>query len=80
MKRFIEIASQLFKNFADKFDKSEVNNPKYLAEELNRLGFSVLDNLKISKVMRSNPLNVEVFKIIATDDEKMAFAKSFLDM
>ena len=75
MKGFSEIASQLFKNFADKFEKSEVNYPKYLAEELNRLGFSVLDNLKISKVMRSDPSNVDAFKIIATDDEKIAFAK-----
>ena len=80
MKGFSEIASQLFKNFVDKFDKSKINYPKYLVKELNRLDFSVLDNLKISKVIRFNPSNVEIFKIIATDDEKTAFAKSFLDM
>ena len=79
MKGFSEIASQLFKNFVDKFDKSEVNYPKYLVEELKRLGFSMLDNLKILKVMRNDPSNVEVFKRISIGNEKIAFAKSFLD-
>ena len=53
------------------------NYPKYLAMELKRLGFSTNDNLSISKSMRMDPSNVEVFKIIETDDEKIEFALSF---
>ena len=53
------------------------NYPKYLAIELKRLGFSTNDNLSISKSMRMDPSNVEVFKIIETDDEKIEFALSF---
>ena len=53
------------------------NYPKYLAMELKRLGFSTNDNLSISKSMRMDPSNVEVFKIIETDDEKIKFALSF---
>ena len=53
------------------------NYPKYLAMELKRLGFSTNDNLSISKSMRMNPSNVEVFKIIETDDEKIEFALLF---
>ena len=64
---------------ADKFDKSEANYPKYLTEEFDRLGFSVVENLKISKAMRTDPSNVEVFKIIKNDAEKIAFAREFLD-
>ena len=79
VKGFGEVASKLFKQLADKFDKSKANYPKYLAEELDRLGFSVIENLKISKVMRTNPSNVEVFKIIKNDAEKIAFAREFLD-
>ncbi|KAJ0962047.1 hypothetical protein J5N97_029875 [Dioscorea zingiberensis] len=70
VKGFSDVASQRFKSFAKKFDKSEGNYPKYVAEELNRLGFSV----------SVDSSNVEVFKIIGIDDEKIAFAKSFLDM
>ena len=54
-------------------------DPKYLAEELDRLGFPISDNLKISKAMRSDPSNVEVFKIIKNDDDKIAYAKTFLE-
>ncbi|KAF3454086.1 hypothetical protein FNV43_RR04533 [Rhamnella rubrinervis] len=39
------------------------NYPKYLAMELNRLGFYTNDNLSISKSMRMDPSNVEVFKV-----------------
>ena len=53
------------------------NYPKYLAMELKRLGFSTNDNLSISKSMRMDPSNVEVFKIIEADDEKIEFALSF---
>ena len=53
------------------------NYLKYLAMELKRLGFSTNDNLRISKSMRMDPSNVEVFKIIETDDEKIEFALSF---
>ena len=53
------------------------NYPKYLAMELKRLGFSTNDNLSISKSMRMDPSNVEVFKIIENDDEKIEFALSF---
>ena len=53
------------------------NYPKYLAMELKRLGFSTNDNLSISKSMRMDPSNVEVFKIIETDDKKIEFALSF---
>ena len=53
------------------------NYPKYLAMELKRLGFSTNDNLSISKSMRMDPSNVEVFKIIETDYEKIEFALSF---
>ena len=53
------------------------NYPKYLAMELKRLGFSTNDNLSISKSMRMDPSNVEVFKVIETDDEKIEFALSF---
>ena len=45
--------------------------------ELKRLGFSTNDNLSISKSMRMDPSNVEVFKLIETDDEKIEFALSF---
>ena len=79
VKGFGEVASKLFKQLADKFDKSKANYPKYLAEELDRLGFSVVENLKISKAMRTDPSNVEVFKIIKNDAEKIAFAREFLD-
>ena len=53
------------------------NYPKYLAMDLKRLGFSTNDNLSISKSMRMDPSNVEVFKIIETDDEKIEFSLSF---
>ena len=53
------------------------NYPKYLAMELKILGFSTNDNLSISKSMRMDPSNMEVFKIIETDDEKIEFALSF---
>ena len=79
VKGFGEVASKLFKQLADKFDKSEANYPKYLADELDILGFSVVENLKISKAMRTNLSNVEVFKIIKNDAEKIAFTREFLD-
>ena len=69
----------MFKQLADKFDKFEANYPKYLVEELDRLGFFVVKYLKISKAMRSDPSNVEVFNIIKNDAEKIAFAREFLD-
>ena len=78
-KGFGEVASNLFKQLSEKFDKSEANYPKYLAEELDRLGFPISDNLKISKAMRSDPSNVEVFKIIKNDDDKIVYAKTFLE-
>ena len=78
-KGFGEVASNLFKQLSEKFDKSEANYPKYLAEELDRLGFLISNNLKILKAMRFDPSNVEVFKIIKNDDDKIAYAKIFLD-
>ena len=54
------------------------NYLKYLAMELKRLGFSNRDNLNISKAMRANASNVEVFKIIENDNEKIEFALSFM--
>ena len=50
--------------FAESFIPVEDNYPKYLAMEIKKLGFSYKDNLKISKAMRMDPSNVEVFKII----------------
>ena len=47
--------------------------------ELDRLGFSPIDNLNISKAMRLDPSNVEVFKVIRTDARKIEFANRFLD-
>nr|XP_048317921.1 uncharacterized protein LOC125418433 [Ziziphus jujuba var. spinosa] len=47
--------------------------------ELDRLGFEASDNLRISKAMRSDPSNIEVFKVIKTDARKIAFARDFLD-
>ena len=79
IKGFGEVAFKLFQQLAEKFDKSEANYSKYLAEEFDRLGFSVVKNLKISKAMRSDPSNVEVFKIIKNDADKIAFAREFLD-
>ncbi|XP_060674725.1 uncharacterized protein LOC107429887 isoform X3 [Ziziphus jujuba] len=73
--KFIDkLATQL-----DKLEKSDINYPQYLAMELDRLGFPITDNLKISKAMRSDPSNVEVFKIIKTDAQKIEFARGFLD-
>ena len=64
--------------FAESFIPVEDNYPKYLAVELKKLGFSYKDNLKISKIMRMDPSNVEVFKIIESEAEKMEFAMSFM--
>ena len=75
----MEVASKLFKQLADKFDKPDAKYPKYLAEVFDRLGFSVVKILKISKAMRSDLWNVEVFKIFKNDAEKIAFAWEFLD-
>ncbi|XP_060675165.1 uncharacterized protein LOC132804547 [Ziziphus jujuba] len=73
--KFIDkLATQL-----DKLEKSDINYPQYLAMEFDRLGFPITDNLKISKAMRSDPSNVEVFKIIKTDAQKIEFARGFLD-
>lgn len=59
------MASQLFNKLFEKFDKTEVNYPKYLVVELKRLWFFVAGNLKISKAMRLNPSNVEVLKLLS---------------
>ena len=69
----------MFNKLVERFDTTEENYPKYLAIELKRLGFSVTNNLKISKAMRKDPSNVEVFKIIETDAEKVEFAMAFLN-
>ncbi|XP_060676267.1 uncharacterized protein LOC125421440 isoform X2 [Ziziphus jujuba] len=76
---FGNVAEKLFDKLAAKLDKSEANYPQYLAMELDRLGFSVDDNLEISKAMRLDPSNVEVFKIIRTDTGKIEFARKFLN-
>ncbi|KAF3439352.1 hypothetical protein FNV43_RR17629 [Rhamnella rubrinervis] len=73
-----EVAS-MFKHLVEKFEKNNINYPKFLAEELDRLGFFVMDNLKISKAIRNDPLNVEVFKVIKNDDNKIACARTFLE-
>ena len=78
-KGFGEVAEKLFNKLVERFDTTEENYPKYLAIELKRLGFSVTNNLKISKTMRKDPSNVEVFKIIETDAEKVEFAMAFLN-
>ncbi|KAF3440307.1 hypothetical protein FNV43_RR18591 [Rhamnella rubrinervis] len=44
-KRFGEVAF-MFKKLAEKFERNDTNYPEYLVEELDRLGFSVMDNLK----------------------------------
>ena len=54
-------------------------DPKYLAEELDRLRFPIADNLKISKAMRSVPSNMEIFKIIKNDDDKITNVRTFLE-
>ena len=63
--------------FSESMQPITNNYPKYLAVELKRLGFSTRDNLNISKAMRMDSSNVEVFKIIKTDKEKREFAMSF---
>ena len=85
--RFSDVAEKMYTSFqveanarmAKLTDSLPIadNYPKYLAMELKRLGFSTNDNLSISKSMRMDPSNVEVFKIIETDDEKIEFALSF---
>ena len=62
--------------FSESMQPITNNYPKYLAVELKRLGFSTRDNLNISKVMMTDSSNVEVFKIIETDEEKREFAMS----
>ncbi|KAF3433367.1 hypothetical protein FNV43_RR24469 [Rhamnella rubrinervis] len=81
VKGFGEVASDLIRQLTKKFDnsQSQFNYPKYLAEKLKRLRFSVVDNLKISKVMRSDPSNVKVFKVIENDVENIDFAMTFLE-
>ena len=64
VKGFSEVASKLFKQLTEKFDKSEANYPKYLAEELDILGLPIVENLKSSKAIRFDSSNVKVFKII----------------
>ena len=63
--------------FSESMQPITDNYPKYLAMELKRLEFSTKDNLNISKAMRMDSSNVEVFKIIKTDEEKREFAMSF---
>ena len=85
--RFSDVAEKMYTSFqveanarmAKLTDSLPIadNYPKYLAMELKRLGFSTNDNLSISKSMRMDPSNVEVFKITETDDEKIEFALSF---
>ena len=85
--RFSDVAEKMYTSFqveanarmAKLTDSLPIadNYPKYLAMELKRLGFSTNDNLSISKSMRMDPSNVEVFKIIETDGEKIEFALSF---
>ena len=65
------------RQFSDSMRPITDNYPKYLAVELKRLGFSIRDNLNISKAMRMDSSNVEMFKIIETDAEKREFAMSF---
>ncbi|KAF3433396.1 hypothetical protein FNV43_RR24498 [Rhamnella rubrinervis] len=77
--QFSEVTSNLINQLSDKFDQGDSNYPKYLARELKRLGFSTTQNVKIGLAMRSNPTFVEVFKVIDNDDERIEFAKSFLD-
>ena len=76
IKRFGEVAFHLFNQLVEKLDK---HTTQYLAEELDRLGFSIANNLKFSKGMRSDPFNVEVFKIIKNDDDKIAYARIFFE-
>ena len=65
------------RQFSESMQPITDNYLKYLAVELKRLGFSTRDNLNISKAMRMDSSNVEVFKIIETDEEKREFAMSF---
>ncbi|XP_048332220.2 uncharacterized protein LOC112490554 isoform X2 [Ziziphus jujuba] len=76
---FDNVAKKLFDKLAAKLDKSEANYPQYLTMELDRLGFSADNNLEISKAMRLDPSNVEVFKIIGTDAGKIEFVRKFLN-
>ena len=63
--------------FSESMQPITNNYSKYLAVELKRLGFSTRDNLNISKVMMTDSSNVEVFKIIETNEEKRKFAMQF---
>ncbi|KAF3443709.1 hypothetical protein FNV43_RR13399 [Rhamnella rubrinervis] len=74
---FQQAAKERMEQFTNSIQPIEANYPKYLAIELKRLGFSTKDNLNISKAMRMDPSNVEAFKIIETDAEKIEFALSF---
>ena len=51
--------------------------PKYLGMKLKRLKFSTKDYQSISEAMKMNPSNVEVFRIIETNSEKIKFGLSF---
>ncbi|KAF3455115.1 hypothetical protein FNV43_RR05563 [Rhamnella rubrinervis] len=42
-------------------------------------GFSIMDNLKILKVMRNDSSNVELFKVIKNDNDKITYARTFLE-
>lgn len=82
---FSKVATQLFSNFVEKFDKLKANYLRYLIQELLRLRFgyydnffNYCDNLNISKTMRFNSSNVKVFKIIMSDEEKIKFVETFL--
>ena len=79
LKGFGEVAKKLFNKLVERFDTTEKNYPKYLAIELERLEFSVTNNFKISKAMKNDPSNMEIFKIIETDAEKVEFAMAFLN-
>ena len=73
---FQQKAKERMRQFSESMQPITDNYPKYLAVELKRLGFSTRDNLNISKVMMTDSSNVEVFKIIETDEEKREFAMS----
>ena len=74
---FQQKAKERMRQFSESMQPITNSYPKYLAVDLKRLRFSTKDNLNISKTMRMDSSNVEVFKIIETNEEKRKFAMQF---
>ncbi|XP_048332222.2 uncharacterized protein LOC112490554 isoform X4 [Ziziphus jujuba] len=73
----LDSGNEQFNDVYSPMSMNEIHNEPSTRPKLR--GFSADNNLEISKAMRLDPSNVEVFKIIGTDAGKIEFVRKFLN-